>query len=283
MNPQLHDLPKPIGPIDHLKITEELRGIHDSLAGLSREPSEELRAVMGKIAAISSQAMPQDDSERIIGSISDILPSLRMMQSEAESLLELAWARRAIAAADARETIGLFPYYRGYTLLVEAEMKELQPMFQTPLRTAVFIGCGPMPITAILLAELYGVRVLCIDSDRTALDTASELVRKAGLGSLITFQLAEASELKDIAREYRVVFVAALVGNSVEQKQKIFSNLAAAMHPGQVICARSVEGIRALHYLPVDPNDMQPFVVVSAAYPPAPVLNHTLMGTHAPR
>jgi nicotianamine synthase len=262
-----------------LEIENELREIHRQLMGISYEPSFKLNQLMKRIASISKSDCDASASIQILDSIKDILPSFWEIQSEAESLLEKDWANAVINSSTPQETMENFPYYQGYNLLVKNEVIAIQSVLSERLKALIFIGSGPLPISAILLAQKYNYHVVCIDSDIEAIKLASQVVQKLGLKTSVSFLHMNAFNLEKLPQDMQCVYVAALVGITSAEKQSVFQELAKQMNSNQVVCVRSSENLKALHYLPVDPDDMKPFIIRKKSYPPAPVVNHSLIAS----
>jgi len=117
-------------------------------------------------------------------------PALAEAQSElprlcgaAECDLEKWWCRRALASEAPENTLSDFWYLPNYVSLRDAET-ELAG--QAALRNSVFLGCGALPLTAILLAQAdETARLRCVDADGEACALADALIRALGLSQRI--------------------------------------------------------------------------------------------------
>ena len=96
----------------------------------------------------------------------------------------------------------------------------------------LFIGGGPLPWSAIKIAEFTGARVTVIDSDCQAVQQAISVVRGLALEHLITVRCGQ-GETED-ASLYTAVHVAV----QVTSRRKILQSLMAGARPGTKILVR---------------------------------------------
>jgi hypothetical protein len=102
-----------------------------------------------------------------------------------------------------------------------------------------------------LLSQLNSkpISVHNIDNSVLACTAAQLLSRKLGISCLnMSFAVGDAeSDLEDL-QGVDVVYVAALVGSTGQEKRKIFSNVIRRMRPGALLVIRSAKGLRSLLY-----------------------------------
>lgn len=102
----------------------------------------------------------------------------------AECQMEKWWCRKALASALPADTLSDFWYLPNYRSLRDAEMTLVGP---EALRHSVFLGCGALPLTAILLAYAdEGARLYCVDADAEACALADALIHSIGLQDRIS-------------------------------------------------------------------------------------------------
>ena len=204
--------------------------------------------------------------------LQQVLPKLRDICSQAESCLESHWAKRIIGPdgstpAQVDERLATFPYYANYEELARLEMHAIlacsPPHPSAVPKRVAFIGSGPMPLTSLCLLRSLndsGVRsppdttVLNIDCDQAAIDTSADLVRALGpyaLGMEFKCADAAASDCRDL-REFNVVYVAALVGQTQMEKEDIILRVASRMKRGALLVMRSAWGLRTCLYPELD-------------------------------
>ncbi|WP_170047610.1 nicotianamine synthase family protein [Couchioplanes caeruleus] len=181
--------------------------------------------------------------------------------AQGESLLEDAWARRALAAADPGAEIAAFPYLDNYEQLARLELHALAAAGHQSetARRLCFVGGGPLPLSAMLLCRTLGVHVTVVDRDREAVEVSRRLVHRLVPAERISVVLADAASPSDMARavaECDVVVVAALVGTTRAQKRAALRAIGTSVERGTHVVIRSADGLRSLLYPAVDISDV---------------------------
>jgi nicotianamine synthase len=232
------------------------------------------------VSADAADARPVLSDPLIRAARSDLI----RLCAEGESRLEDAWARRALAAADARAETAAFPYAGNYEQLARLERHALAGAGHRPeaTRGICFVGGGPLPLSAMLLCRALPARVTVVDRDGEAVQLSRRLVDRLGPAGRISVVQGDATSPSDMARvvaDCDVVVVAALVGTDWTQKRAALRAIAAAVRPGTYVVIRSAEGLRSLLYPVVDVGDVRdaaltPEVVV---HPLGEVINSVLV------
>jgi nicotianamine synthase len=216
--------------------------------------------------------------------IREVRSDLIRLCAAGESRLEQAWARRALAAADARAEAAAFPYLGNYEQLARLELHALAGAGLGPetIRRVCFVGGGPLPLSAMLLCRALARHVTVVDRDVDAVELARRLVGRLGMADRISVVPGDAAAASDMARAVAgcdVVVVAALVGTTWTQKRAALRAIGTSVEPGTYVVIRSAEGLRSLLYPVVDVRDVQdaglvPEVVV---HPFGEVINSVLV------
>lgn len=216
--------------------------------------------------------------------IASILISLRSMASKAESHLEAHWANHINTSHTRRPpsqisstaipycvmgnshdktytTLRAFPYYQNYIDLANMELSAITPLLpkDKSLQKVAFIGSGPLPLTSICLAQILREKystssdtdphILNIDSCAQAISQSLTLCNLLGpYTSGLTFACEEAGSSSRDLTSYDVVFLAALVGNTQEEKEEVLLRVVKQMRPGALIVVRTSHGLRGLLY-----------------------------------
>ncbi|GJW86866.1 retrovirus-related pol polyprotein from transposon TNT 1-94 [Tanacetum coccineum] len=84
-------------------------------------------------------------------------------------------------------------------------------------------------------------------------------------------------DVTDDLKNYDVIFLAALVGMNIDDKNKVIQHLAKYMAPGAILMLRSAHGARAFLYPVVDPNVLHGFNVLSIFHPDDDVINSVVI------
>jgi hypothetical protein len=168
--------------------------------------------------------------------------------SEAESALERFWSqrfrnRKTLHVRDLRT----FLYWRNYERLLGMELKALAAIWRFKAQKhgeIVFVGGGPLPLSAIVLHMRTGKPVLCVDADGEASECARGLLAKLGLSEVsavhtdgMDFDYGGAS----------ATFIASLANRKMDVAKRIVET---CKEP--VVAVRTVDGVRALLYRPAD-------------------------------
>lgn len=164
-----------------------------------------------------------------------------------------------------------YPDFERNEALAEFEFGYLNTPEERTIRRALFVGCGPLPITSIFLARKYGVIVDCIDIQEEAYDLARTLAKRLQLSHRLRFFHVDIFQLTALDG-YDVIFIAALVGTSVEEKSRVMRHVSCRMRIGGTLIVRTGRALRTLFYSEVDLADLDGFVVCVAQKPPDNVI-----------
>ena len=211
-----------------------------------------LNAALSALVQAVLEGCPPGEARHVLADsrVSAVRGALVRRLALAEGAMERHWAkafcrRVRLAPADLRQ----FTYWDCYRHLVRAELRSLVPRLKLGKGGSIaFVGAGPLPLSAIILQLSTGLRVTCIDVDPEACSLAGELCRKAGLAGLEV--RCAAGVQHDYAR-HPVVVVASLVSEKTETMRRI-----RATRPSALVALRSVEGLCALLYDPVDEAEL---------------------------
>ncbi len=201
--------------------------------------------------------------------IDAVLPSVRSYYATFFSLHEAYLAEELLEADDPWARLESYPLYPRYETLVRKQGETLGLSADDHL---VFVGCGPLPLSLILLARIFGVRSTGIDTDSQAVALARKCVECLGLDDRISLVSGDESHLE------RLRFTAVLVAALAEPKQRVFRTIRAILKNRGVVpvVCRTYTGIRAVLYRPVSEEDIEGYKIVKQIAPTQGV-NNTLM------
>jgi hypothetical protein len=200
--------------------------------------------------------------------------------SEAESALERFWSqrfrnRKTLHVRDLRK----FLYWRNYERLLGMELKALAAIWRSKAQKhgeIVFVGGGPLPLSAIVLHMRTGKPVLCVDADAEASECAGKLLAKLSLSQVsavhkdgMDFDYGGAS----------AIFIASLTNRKMDVAKRIVET---CKEP--VVAIRTVDGIRALLYCPADVAALKAagLFLAGQTEPDAETINSTLFFNGCP-
>ncbi|KAK3352036.1 Nicotianamine synthase [Neurospora tetraspora] len=244
---------------------------HEQLKKLSNyRPGKEINRLLGNLVHTCVQIHPPSVIQQILNfpGLQQMLPSLRTICSEAECCLENHWAEHALSFANQGSDAVLkalqidFPYFHNYVDLARLELSAIRAaMPTTELKKITFIGSGPLPLTSwCLLDEIRQTSdntptITNIDMSPSAIATSLHLNAVLGpWGEEMEFFCGEAGSSSISLADSDVVYVAALVGLSQEDKEEIFLNVVRTMRPGALLVIRSAWGLRTCLYPEVSVN-----------------------------
>ncbi|MBW2615674.1 MAG: nicotianamine synthase [Deltaproteobacteria bacterium] len=198
-----------------------------------------------------------------------VLPAIRAYYTTFFSLHEAHLAKELLKSRDPWHVLESFPLYPRYETLIRNQAEVLH---LTPDTSFAFIGCGPVPLSLILLNRLYGVRSIGLDTNPESVSLAEKVLRCLELEDHIKILHGDESRLSEL--EWNVVLVAALA----EPKPRIFRAIYKTLKSREKapVIYRTYTGIRAVLYRPVQPDDIRGFRIIKQILPTGRV-NNTLV------
>lgn len=203
--------------------------------------------------------------------IKSVLPIIRTYYAAFFSIHEERLAKAVAVADDPWGTLSNFPLYPRYETLIKNQMAAMPGPF--PNKSA-FIGCGPVPMSLILMNRLYGIRSLGFEISLESVRSARSVIQALGLESHIEIIHGDDLMLKDV--DCDAVLVAALA----EPKERIFRNLRNILSAGNKqipVIYRTYTGMRAVLHEPVSESDVKGFRTVQKIFPTGRVNNTTIL------
>lgn len=150
-----------------------------------------------------------------------------------------------------------YPLYSRFERLIDREVGLLDGYM--PQRV-LFIGSGPMPITALCLQHRINARVDCLERDAEAIEESSVVLDRLECGDQIKV-LHGLGEGFDVS-EYDVILIALLA----KPKRAILENIVRSCRDDVRIICRTSEGSRCFFYEPtVQEAIVQPLRLVRVA------------------
>jgi hypothetical protein len=262
-------------------LVDEIRRLHDRLAAApSLRPGPEVDGLLHRLVDLVVADRADGEVAAVLAdpAIVALRPSLIARCARAEHELELAWAEQIVASRLPRLTLLRFPYLQNYALLTALEHAALvragEGRPRMP-RRVLFVGGGPLPLSAFHLARRLSVTVDVLDRDLRSVELARRLVDRLAVPG-VTIGPGDLADRHDLSG-YDLVVLAALVGVTPAAKERHLRHLHRTMAPGAVLLARSAHGLRTLLYPEVDPGRLAGLRLVSLTHPTGPVLNSPLL------
>lgn len=183
--------------------------------------------------------------------VRNIRQPLLQQLARAEYEMELHWAKDYVGRGEIKTgDLNDFWYRQCYIDLVEEEVTAMKSVGITPSSASriVFIGSGPLPMTAIDMHLQTGAKIVCIDNAPEAVSLSRKMIENLGLSDDITVSQAEGDKFDYVGSD--IVFVAALARN----KDNIVANIRTTA-PAAYVAVRSVEkGAKAMLYEEIAPD-----------------------------
>ncbi|KAG9457877.1 hypothetical protein H6P81_002385 [Aristolochia fimbriata] len=262
-------------------LIERVMGLYEDISSLrSLKPSKEVNTLFTELVQLCIPESPIDVA-KLSKRVQEKRSRLIRLCGEAEAFLESHFSAVLGSYPDPLRRLHLFPYYDNYLKLTRLEFSVLtRHCSREPARVA-FVGSGPMPLSALLLASadyLGNATFHNYDVDPEANARAGRLVASdPDLSARVFFRTADIMDVTVELREYEVVFLAALVGMDGEEKKRVVAHLARHMAPGAMLVLRSAHGARAFLYPVVQPGDLRGFEVLSVVHPTDEVINSVIL------
>ncbi len=203
--------------------------------------------------------------------IRSVLPLIRSYYAAFFAIHEAHLAKQLLTADDPWDTLERFPLYPRYEALIKGQVEVLPHLVR---RRLVFIGCGPVPMSLILMNRLYQTRGVGLDASPDSVDLARAVVETLGLEKDITIMHGNETALWDL--DWNAVLVAALA----EPKERIFQNLRRILPERDSdipVIYRTYTGMRAVLYAPVHPDHVTGFRTIQEIFPTGRVNNTTVI------
>lgn len=216
------------------------QSIHEVLSLKQLTPSPSVNQTMSQLV----QSVIDAGTARPTGNVHTV----RKVSAKAESAMEFWWAKKIISSSDPAATLASFPYTINYTELVAREVSLLAASgwVRSNHSRVLLIGSGPLPLTAIeLQRQLAVTQVDQVDSSYRAVSTARRLMKALGQTAHIIRASGQAVRLH---HKYDVIYIAALAGETVEDKQSIINAVLPYLTADGRIVIRSAYGAREVLY-----------------------------------
>lgn len=258
-------------------IKEQLDNFYQQIKGYTREDlrrltQSEIYQLYLVLDDIAHFECGNHLAEQIIGSphIQQNLPKIRQYYNTFFDVHESYLVKEILTADDPWQPLLFFGLYPRYEALIRTQMNALDlPIPQRP----AFIGCGPMPLSLILMHQLYGVKSIGVDMNPQAVALARQCVEQLNMSEAITIIQGNEESLRDM--DWDLVVIAALA----EPKEKIFAGLRQimAVYGKKPVICRTYSGLLTLLHPPIKVDDYKGFRIQHEIRPGTNRVNNTLL------
>ncbi|WP_440955553.1 nicotianamine synthase family protein [Methanosarcina sp. Mfa9] len=231
-----------------IQFHEKIRGLDGGkMAALS---SGQLFGLFSELDALGHLDLDEELCQYIFNDpkVHSLLPDIYSRYSNFFSLHERQLTEEILGCENPWGALETFSLYPRYESMIRDYVRSCPKV-----STLAFLGCGPLPISLLLLGRLYGIHCIGIDSDPEAVAFATRCVKHFGLEDKIRIICGDESALSRL--EWDSVMMAGLAW----PKQRIFKNLHSMLKAREKkglekpasICYRDYTGMRQLLYWPV--------------------------------
>ncbi len=196
-------------------------------------------------------AVSRSGDQKKTGLTSGEMLKLQKVCSAAEYELEKFWTAKILASKNPKAALRKFPYHGNYVKLTQLEWLSLLGCTSHRDHKVVFVGGGPLPLTAILLAQVYGKHVTIVEKEKEAAVLSAKLCRALGLQKQVSIVNVAAEDFTGY-KKFNTFFVAALAGLERRTKSAIIAKIQKLAPAHSHILARSSWGSREILYRPFD-------------------------------
>ena len=272
------DAARAVGSTDEEARENQIVALHHCLQALEDfRPSSPVNRLFQNLVSLSTEALNDLECRRILKSrtVRPILPGLRALCAKGETELERHWALRLLAAEDPGLELMRFPYFRNYQDLTRLEVQALDLCRGRRCRRAVFVGGGPLPLSALLMARDHGFSVVVLDRDPEAVELSRRVTERLDVQD-IDFASEDALQHTGYG-EHDVAVLASLVGASAAQKRRIVETMAERMSAGAYLLVRSAHKLRSLLYPTIDETELPGFEPEVTVHPHNHIINSVIV------
>jgi len=177
------------------------------------------------------------------------------VQSEEE--MEKYYSQKISTSPEPIQEISRFMYFKNYQLLSHLEFTNLS-CFCPQIKNILFLGSGPLPLSAICLVQNYRVHVTLVDMSFEALELSRILIEKLWLWEYFTF-VCENAQTFQSPDTFDVTISAAMLFTDGNQTN-LFENISRVRT--KYFLFRSSKGKRELLYRKLSTTKMQKYFQV---------------------
>ncbi|MEO1067000.1 MAG: nicotianamine synthase family protein [Pseudomonadota bacterium] len=167
----------------------------------------ELETLMQRADDATSHAILQDPS------ILALLPQLHRIRAAYEFDKELAEARSLLQADHPGRALADLTHHQRYWTLPDPVARALQGA-----KHIAVVGSGPLPLTALAIADHLDCSITCFERDETAFNIGNDVLALSPLSEKITC-LKKGTTSHDSFGEFDAIFTAVLMGVSLDQQE----------------------------------------------------------------
>lgn len=180
-----------------------------------------------------------------------LLKKLQNIYETFETNLEIGFAKDIVSGK--QTAMSRYLLYRRFVKLIKNEIKLADIKKDNHV---LFIGSGPLPISAILVNKFTSCQVVCVEKNKNRATISCQVLDSLGLSEKIKVINDNGKKLKE--NNCSVVIIALLA----KPKSDILDNIFKKTMTGTRIVCRTSDGARQAFYEPTEPNILRRYKIV---------------------
>lgn len=137
--------------------------------------------------------------------------------AKAEFEMEKFWSEKIGKSENPEEELKNFPYFKNYIDLTNLEFLNAK-FLKNNIKNVLFIGSGPLPMSAIILAKDYWINCTLVDISPEAIELSKNLIKKLNLENFFTFINSDIKNFKT-EENFDLVYGASLIFWNYKQEE----------------------------------------------------------------
>lgn len=191
--------------------------------------------------------------------------------ANAEYELEMDFAKKIIQSDSPEMILESFLYYQNYLNLVQLEYLNMS-FFQPNISHILFLGSGPLPLSAIILAQRYHLHITLVDVSKQALEISKQVIQKLNLEKNFDFICEDATTYSS-QKKYDFVIGASLLFQTKWSENHILKNIKQNLFFPYLLL-RSSDGFKQLLYRKIPKTTMKKhFDILLEIHPRNEIIN----------
>jgi len=220
------------------EIIKELEVIYRVIIS-NKHDQKKIRLVMLRLEnLLLKKKMNKEEVYEIINTLGNKINVFQDNYEQFETELEEEFSRKIINS-NKETNIKDYQLYKRFLRLIKEESRLGQIKKGDKV---LFIGSGPLPITAIILNKLKGCEIHCIEKVKNRAEISKRIIRRLGLQQKINVYNKKGESIKN--DDYSIVIIALLA----KPKDRILKEIFSKVNVGTKIICRTSEGIRQFFY-----------------------------------
>ena len=136
-----------------------------------------------------------------------------------------------------------------YKNLVERDFEQFKTYFDEKIENLVFVWAGSLPLTAIFLVKIFGLKVDLIEKDKDAYNFATQIIKKLKLQNQIKIFLIDAQDFENY-QNYDAIFLSSFLAYNEKVYIKTIEKIISSNKNPRIL-ARTAQGLEKLIYAPI--------------------------------